>query len=232
MFMKTILFIVTVVIFISGCTTLRRPVTVPNASGIEQDLRYQAVEKACDLITNKHSRLEEITKLIIMKEKEIDNFTKKDASNHSSGHKYIIEVLRESISELTNEMEMKARVTQNIESLVQRLKPNKLCVEILGDYDRQYIYRYIIEKELRKNELTNLSEERDADYKLRVVLKKDGVDARDYNCLWLYTTHTLQAEADVVFEFIDIKTNTVIFTETNHGYASYKESYFVGIGPL
>jgi hypothetical protein len=203
----------------AGCTTLQYPKSYSAQSSIEQQLRWQAFEAvSLGIVTYDTNRMDEIRKQVSYKKDELALSSRKE----QPAIRKEIEVLSSRLNNLSN-----------LKVLLKRLETAKLYVDILAGADRQYVYRYLIMNSLKARHMLVVPTEKEADYKLQIVVKQDGIDEQFFNLLFILLTDKVMGTAEVDVAVTDLKTNEVIYEDTVEGGSHYTRSYILGIfGPI
>jgi hypothetical protein len=198
---------------------LQYPAPVAGRTSIEQALRWQAAEESSAKIALISNTAQELEEKIRSRECELER---------PGGYKRSVSVIRKEIEEFTQRLGMLGAV----ENSLKKLELNRVFVAIECEPDRQYIYRYLVEKSLKAKCIKVTDNEKEAAYRLQVIVRQDGVDRESYNFLFLYWCSTLKATSSMNVVLTDRKKNIVVYEDTVEGIAWHENSYFLGVGPL
>jgi hypothetical protein len=211
--------ILAAVLAVSGCATLQHPSQSLGRSAIEQELRWQAAEESSKKIALISNTTEELQEKLSCREDEL---------GRRGGYRRSAAVVRKEIEEITQRLGMMGAVEHSLKKLML----SKVYVNINCEPGRQYIYRYLVEKSLKVKCVKVADNENEADYVLRVVIKKDGVDQETRNYFYLFKSDTLKATSSMDVVLTDRKKNIIVYEDTVEGIARHENSYLLGVGPL
>jgi len=228
------------ILLFSGCSILHlqsKVNAVFSPDGVEQSMRYSAVQKAVNKIfISEENKVKKITE-------EIQS-AKEALKDTSSDDKERIAALNAKIRDLFVDFKMEQANSEANITPFKKMEGKKVYLDITEAFDlmvsdkigeslfnTKVVLTHAFEEYLRNHNIEIVPQSKEADYALKIFTKENGIERKSFFYL-LFNGNIRKAVFSLDLQIVDLKSLKAIYADKSDGSAYYRKDYYLIFGPF